>query len=137
MVNKETWMKIADLMGQESKSNRFKVGAVVVKDDRIVSTGYNGTPPGWENCCEDEHGNTKQEVIHAELNAICAAAKNGISLSGGTMYTNLSPCVSCGLAISAAGIRAVHYRTAYRDLSGVQLLTDNGIEVEQLNVQQE
>lgn len=129
----ETFMKIADTIAQESKAVRYKVGSVIVKNDRVVSCGYNGTPPGFDNKCEDENGNTKAIVIHSEVNAIFAASKAGIDTNDSTMYCNLSPCVPCALAICSVGVRNFYYRDAYRDSSGLQLLLDAGINVQQIN----
>jgi dCMP deaminase len=132
MINKKTFMKIADTIAQESKAKRYKVGSVIVKNDRIISCGYNGTPPGFSNECEDENGNTKATVIHSEVNAIFAASKVGIEINDSSMYCNLSPCVPCALAICSVGIRNFYYRDAYRDSSGLQLLLDAGINVEKV-----
>ena len=128
----ETFMKIADVIAQESKAVRYKVGSVIVKNDRIVSCGYNGTPSGFDNAAEDENGNTKATVIHSEANAIFAASKVGIEINDSSMYCNLSPCVPCALAICSVGIRNFYYRDAYRDSSGLQLLIDAGINVEKV-----
>jgi dCMP deaminase len=132
MIKQETWMKVAEVIATESKAERFKVAAVLVNNDRIIATGINGMPRGYDNKCEDENGNTRPEVCHAEINAIAFAAKNGVVVNGSDVYCTLSPCVACASALSNAGIRNFYYRTAYRDLSGVHLLTNLGIKVEQI-----
>ena len=132
MIKQETWMQVAETIAKESKAINAKVGAVAIKDDRIIATGYNGTPPGYTNKCEDEDGKTKEYVIHAEINTIAFASKHGVALDGATMYCSLSPCVACAAVMRSAGIHHVVYRTAYRDTRGLQLLSDMGIKVTQL-----
>ena len=105
-------------------------GALIVKDRMIISDGYNGTPTGFENFCEDEEGYTKWYVLHAEANAILKVAASTQSCKGSTLYITLSPCQSCSKLIHQAGITRVVYSQAYKDLSGVEFLEKAGIKVE-------
>ena len=130
--NVDTWMKVAEVIAQESKAERQKVGAVLVKDDRILSTGINGMPPGFPNKCEDEHNVTRPEVIHAESNAISWAARNSGGTNGATLYSTLAPCSVCAGLVLSAGIHAVYYRNAYRDSGGLDILRARGLFVKQL-----
>lgn len=127
----------AKLASNLSKAQRTKVGAVIVKDGRIISTGYNGMPSGSNNCCEnilpDGTLVTKKEVIHAEANAIYFCARNGISTDKTELYLTMSPCINCALAIIQAGIKRVYYINDYRDLSGVNFLKENNVEVIKVN----
>lgn len=123
-----TYMDIVNAISKESKAVRAKVGAIAVVDGRIVACGYNGTPPGFDNKCEDENGVTKKEVIHAESNIVAFASKYGVSICGADVYCNLSPCVTCAALLSAAGISRYYYRDTYRDSDGLRLLADTGIE---------
>ena len=107
------------------------VVALLVKDRMIISDGYNGTPSGFENICEDENGVTKPYVLHAEANAITKVAKSGNSSQDATLYVTASPCLECSKHIIQSGIRRVVYRDAYRLQDGVELLRRAGIEVEQ------
>ena len=111
------------------------MGALIVKDNMIISDGYNGTPSGFENICEDENGVTKPYVLHAEANAITKVAKSGNSSEGATLYVTASPCIECAKLIIQAGIRRVVYRDAYRLQDGPDLLRKSGIEVEQVDCQ--
>jgi len=129
----ETWMRVAEVIARESKAQRSQVGAVLVKGDRIISTGINGMPPGFPNECEDEHGNTKQEVIHAESNAVAWAARNNGGTDGSALYTTLSPCAVCAGLILSAGVSSVYYRTSYRDSTGLDTLRARGISVTHLS----
>ena len=130
------YMKVAELTATNSYARRTKVGAVLVRDGRIISSGWNGQPAGLPNNCEDELPDgslvTKNTVIHSEVNAIFFGAKNGIKTDGSTLYLTLSPCVTCALAIIQAGIKEVYYREKYRDLNGVKFLKKNNIKVYQL-----
>lgn len=125
------FMKTALLAARNSFAIRNKVGAVFVKDGRIISTGWNGQPQGFNNCCEEklEDGSLKtlSTVIHAEANAICFCAKNGISLKDCDLYITLSPCINCALLLLQSGIKNVYYYDDYRDNSGIQLLNQKGI----------
>lgn len=126
------YMDIAKRIALMSRAQRNKVGALLEKDGRIISMGWNGTPSGFDNVCEDENNVTKPEVIHAEMNAILKLAKSHDSGNGSTMYVTLSPCVQCAKAIIQSGIKRVKYDTPYRDLSGVDLLERAGITIEHL-----
>jgi len=137
----DAFMDTADRFAQLSSSRRLHVGAVVVKDNRIISIGYNGTPAGWDNNCENEfgldfNGNTtlvtKDEVIHAEANAISKLARSNDSGLGGTMFITHAPCVDCAKLIYGAGINTVYYRNSYRDTSGLDFLIKCNIGVEQV-----
>lgn len=130
-----TFLQMAEVFGKLSSCNRAKVGALITKDSRVISTGYNGFPTGFgkSGCsCEDRLGLTKAEVIHAEANAILFLAKYGISAAGATLYTDLSPCFACSVLILQAGITRVVYKNEYRDVSGLKFLKANGVEVCQL-----
>lgn len=122
------YLKIAQTLAEQSSAARLKVGALVVRDDRILSIGYNGTPAGWSNVCEDDSNLTKPEVIHAEMNALFKLARDGEAGKGATMFVTHSPCMECAKAISLVGIRKVHYLTEYRDLKGVTYLTEHGVD---------
>lgn len=115
------FMNVAKEIAQLSHCERFKVGAVLVKDGNIISFGYNGTPTGMDNCCERDNV-TLPYVIHGEVNAILKAAKNGTSVDGATLYLTLSPCLDCSKLILQSGVKRVVYLTAYRNLEGVEFL---------------
>ena len=132
-------MQIALELSRRSKAIRAKVGCLLVTTDQIMIGAYNGTPSGWDNCCEDvhetelfEHLVTKSSVIHSELNAILHAARQGVSVKGATLYVTLSPCVSCSAMISQVGIKRVVYLNEYRDTTGVDVLREHGIIVDKL-----
>lgn len=133
MSNKfdHSYLQMAEVWAQNSYCKRRKVGALIVKDKMIISDGYNGTPSGFENICEDENGVTKPYVLHAEANAITKVAKSGNSSSGATLYVTASPCMECSKLIIQSGITRVVYRDAYRLMDGIELLKRAGIEVEQ------
>ena len=119
------YFDIAERVSELSYANRLKVGAVIVKDDRILSYGYNGTPAGFDNSCETElNGDlvTKPEVIHAEQNAILKIARHGDSSSGATLFITHAPCVDCAKLILQSGISRVYYRQDYRSTAGIDLL---------------
>lgn len=126
----KAYLKIAKEWAQLSYCNRKKVGAIIVKDRMIVSDGYNGTPSGFENCCEDEEGLTKWYVLHAEANAILKVARSTQSCDGATLYTSFSPCKECSKLIHQSGITRVVYHKDYRDLSGIDFLKKAGVQVE-------
>ena len=128
-----SYLRMAEIWAQNSYCKRRKVGALLVKDKMIISDGYNGTPSGFENVCEDENGVTKPYVLHAEANAITKVAKSGNSSAGATLYVTASPCVECSKLIIQSGITRVVYRDEYRITDGVDLLRRAGIEVEQLS----
>ena len=132
-------MQIALELSRRSKAIRAKVGCLLVTTDQIMIGAYNGTPSGWDNCCEDvhetelfEHLVTKSYVIHSELNAILHAARQGVSVKGATLYVTLSPCLSCSAMISQVGIKRVVYLNEYRDTTGVDVLREHGIIVDKL-----
>ena len=126
-----SYLQMAEVWAQNSYCKRRKVGALIVKDKMIISDGYNGTPSGFENICEDENGVTKPYVLHAEANAITQVAKSGNSSSGATLYVTASPCMECSKLIIQSGITRVVYRDAYRLMDGIELLKRAGIDVEQ------
>ena len=132
-----SYLAMAEIWARNSYCKRRQVGALLVKDRTIISDGYNGTPSGFENICEDENGVTKPYVLHAEANAITKVAKSGSSSEGATLYVTASPCAECAKLIIQAGIRRVVYRDAYRLTDGVDLLRRAGIEVEQIAAHEE
>jgi len=128
-------MATAENYARLSSATRLKVGAVIVKDNRIISIGYNGMPSGWSNKCEttDELGNmpvTKPEVLHAETNAIAKVARSSESSEGATLYTTHAPCMNCAKLIHQAGIARVVWRDAYKTSDGLKFLDDCNIEVD-------
>lgn len=130
-------LEVAKIYASLSKARRLKVGALIVKDDRPISVGFNGTPSGADNNCEDEINGelvTKPNVIHAELNALYFAAKNGISTKNCTLIITDSTCMNCALGIIQAGITSVYYGKEFRDTTGLELLRENNIKVEQVGV---
>lgn len=124
-----SYLEMAAVWAKNSYCQRRKVGAIIVKDRMIISDGYNGTPSGFENVCEDENGVTKPYVLHAEANAITKVAKSGNSSLGATMYVTASPCVECAKLIIQAGIKRVVYDEEYRVADGLNLLRRAGVEV--------
>lgn len=129
MIDHKQYMEIAKLIANSSRSERKKVGCILVKDNNIISIGYNGTPHGFDNCCEID-GVTKKEVIHAEANAIVKCAKTSYSCEGCVMYTTYSPCIECSKLIVQAGIKKIYISELYYDLTGLDLLTQANIEYE-------
>ena len=125
----KAYLRMAHEWGKLSYCERKKVGAIIVKDRMIISDGYNGTPTGFENFCEDEEGYTKWYVLHAEANAISKVASSTQSCKGGTLYITLSPCKECSKLIHQAGIVRVVFTKAYRDASGIDFLKKAGIAV--------
>lgn len=123
---------MAHIWAKNSYCKRRQVGALIVKDRMIISDGYNGTPSGFENVCEDENGITKPYVLHAEANAITKVAKSSNSSEGATLYITDSPCMECAKLIIQAGICRVVYEKKYRVTDGLDLLERAGIDVEQL-----
>ncbi len=117
----KTYINIASLIAKHSKAERNKVGAILVKDNRIISIGYNGTPSGFDNCCE-ENGITKKEVLHAESNCISKCSRSNESSENTILYVTLSPCFDCCKLIIQSGIKEVYFREKYRNLSGLKLL---------------
>lgn len=153
------YMKTAEVFAECSTATRLHVGAIIVKDERIISIGYNGTPSGWDNTCEDtifvtgeealgtdmvslgytqtDKGNwtklkTKPEVLHAESNAIAKLAKFDGSGSGSVLFVTHSPCLDCAKLVFQSGISSVYYRNSYRDSSGVDFLERAGVKVERI-----
>ena len=124
---------MAAVWAKNSYCKRRQVGALLVKDRMIISDGYNGTPSGFENICEDENGVTKPYVLHAEANAITKVAKSGNNSKGATLYVTASPCMACAKLIIQSGISRVVYRDEYRLTDGVDLLRKAGIEVEKID----
>jgi dCMP deaminase len=125
----KAYLRMAREWGKLSYCNRKQVGAVIVKDRMIISDGYNGTPTGFENYCEDEEGYTKWYVLHAEANAILKVASSTQSCRGATLYITLSPCKECSKLVHQSGITRVVYNQAYKDDSGLQFLTRAGVEL--------
>lgn len=128
-----SYLEMARIWAQNSYCRRRQVGALIVKDRMIISDGYNGTPSGFENICEDENGVTKPYVLHAEANAITKVAKSGNNSKDATLYVTAAPCLECSKLIIQSGIRRVVYRDEYRLTDGVDLLRKAGIEVEKVD----
>ena len=128
----QSYLEMAEIWAQNSSCKRRKVGALLVKDRMIISDGYNGTPSGFENVCEED-GVTKPYVLHAEANAITKVAKSGNSSEGATLYVTASPCLECSKLIIQSGIKRVVYRDEYRLTDGIDLLRRAGIEVEKVD----
>ena len=126
-------MEMAAIWAKNSYCRRRQVGALIVKDRMIISDGYNGTPSGFENVCEDEHGVTKPYVLHAEANAITKVAKSGNSSEAATLYVTAAPCIECAKLIIQSGIKRLVYRDEYRLTDGVDLLRRAGITVEKVD----
>ena len=139
---KEAYMKTAETFAELSHARRLHVGAIIVKDDRIISIGYNGMPAGWDNNCEyevlpvhlgdDVTLKTRPEVLHAETNAIAKLAKSTESGANATLFVTHSPCIDCAKLIYQSGINSVYYRNAYRSEDGIQFLKQSGVKVEQI-----
>lgn len=126
------YLRMARIWAENSYCVRRKVGALIVKDKMIISDGYNGTPSGFENVCEDDEGHTKPYVLHAEANAITKLARSGNNSDQATLYVTASPCIECAKLIIQAGIRRVVYAEQYRLTDGIDLLRRAGVEVEHL-----
>lgn len=131
------YLRMARIWSENSYCQRRRVGALIVKDKRIISDGYNGTPSGFENVCEDEDHLTKPYVLHAEANVITKIARSNNNSDGSTLYVTDSPCVECSKLIIQAGIRRVVYAREYRLTDGIELLRRAGIEVEYHNINDE
>lgn len=125
----ERYLRMARIWAENSYCHRRQVGALVVKDKMIISDGYNGTPCGFENVCEDENNATKPYVLHAEANAITKLARSSNNSDGSTLYVTASPCIECAKLIIQAGIRRVVYGEKYRIADGIELLERAGIEL--------
>ncbi len=145
----DAYMQTAQIFANCSTAVRLKVGAIVVKDDRILSIGYNGTPSGWDNNCEEvvevkvndprynydnftKELKTKPEVLHAEMNALMKLAKSTESGDQATMFITHAPCMDCAKGIYQAGIKSIYYRTSYRDSAGVEFLEKCGVKIEKV-----
>ena len=126
------YLRMAYEWAKLSYCKRKQVGALIVKDKMIISDGYNGTPTGFENFCEDEEGYTKWYVLHAEANAISKVAGSTQSCKGATLYITLSPCKECSKLIHQAGITRLVYNIAYKDTSGLDFLERAGVEITQV-----
>ena len=133
-INKydKAYLRIAAEWSKLSYCKRKQVGAIIVRDRMIISDGYNGTPSGFENCCEDDEGLTQWFVLHAEANAILKVARSTQSCENATLYITLSPCKECSKLIHQSGIKRVVYQNAYKDTSGVDFLIKAGVEVDQI-----
>jgi len=127
------YLRMARIWAENSYCERRQVGALLVKDKMIISDGYNGTPAGFENSCEDENGITKQYVLHAEANAITKVAKSNNSSEGATLYVTTSPCPECSKLIIQAGIKRIVYTDPYRNSDGLDWLKRAGVEVTQID----
>ena len=127
------YLEMASVWARNSYCKRRQVGALLVKDRMIISDGYNGTPSGFENQCEDANGVTKPYVLHAEANAITKVAKSGNNSAGATLYITDSPCMECAKLIIQSGIRRVVYADEYRLTDGIDLLRRAGVDVEKIN----
>ncbi len=125
----KAYLRMALEWAKLSYCDRKKVGAIIVKNNMIISDGYNGTPSGYTNCCEDEKGDTEWYVLHAEANAILKVAKSTQSAKGATLYITLSPCKECSKLIIQSGITRVIFNKKYKDTSGIDFLRDYGIEI--------
>ncbi len=122
------YLRMTAIWAENSYCERRKVGALIVKDNMIISDGYNGTPAGFENVCEDEEGNTKPYVLHAEANAITKVARSNNSSDGATLYVTASPCIECAKLIIQSGIKRVVFKDLYRLTTGIDLLKRAGVE---------
>ena len=131
------YLRMAQIWAENSYCIRRQVGALIVKDKMIISDGYNGTPMGFENICEDDDDHTKAYVLHAEANAITKVAQSNNSSLGATLYVTTSPCIECSKLIIQAGIKRVVFGEIYRITDGVELLKRAGIECVQLNINNE
>lgn len=129
------YMKMAKISAESSKASRKKVGAIIVKDNKIISEGYNGTPTGMDNNCENDEGDTFWYVLHAESNAIAKLAYHGgVGCKNSTLYCTVSPCKNCSKLIIQSGIIRVVYLEKYRDLDGIEFLKEYGISVLQISI---
>lgn len=133
-------MKVAETFAELSSARRLHVGAIVVKEDRIISIGYNGMPSGWDNNCETEEKvqggitllKSKREVLHAETNAIAKLAKSTESADDAVLFVTHAPCLDCAKLVYQSGISSVYYRNSYRDEAGIIFLKNSGVEVIQI-----
>jgi dCMP deaminase len=134
----DAYMKTAEVFAELSSARRLHVGAIIVKDDRIISIGYNGMPSGWDNNCENDFGLdlkgnrtlvTKPEVLHAETNAIAKLAKSTESGNGASLFVTHAPCLDCAKLVYQSGISSVYYRNSYRSLDGIEFLDRAGVQI--------
>jgi len=128
------YLEMAQIWSELSHAKRTKVGAILVKDNTIIADGYNGTPQGFENDCEDEQNTTKWYVLHAEANAILKVARSTQSSQDSTLYVTLSPCKECAKLIVQAGIKRVLYTSEYRDTTGIEFLQKTGIDCQKMDI---
>jgi dCMP deaminase len=137
----DAFMKTAETFAELSHARRLHVGAIIVKDDRIISIGYNGMPAGWDNNCEDElrwpnghiaHLKTKPEVLHAETNAIAKLAKSSESGAGASIFITHAPCLDCAKLVYQSGINSVYYRNTYKNEDGIDFLKKCNVKVEKV-----
>lgn len=129
---RNAYMDVAERFAQLSSAKKLKVGAVLVKGDSIVAIGYNGTPAGWSNICEDETGETVPDTIHAEANCIAKLARSCVSGEGTTMFVTHAPCIHCAKIIYGAGVKKVYYKDNYKNDLGINFLKKCGIAVLQV-----
>lgn len=128
----KAYLRMAKTWSELSHCSRKQVGAIIVKDGMIISDGFNGTPSGFDNCCENEFGETLWYVLHAEANAILKVAKSTHNCQGATLYLTLSPCKDCSKLVVQSGISKVVFANSYKDDSGIKFLEDAGVEVVQI-----
>lgn len=137
----DAYMKVAETFAELSSARRLHVGCIIVKDDRVVSIGYNGMPAGWDNNCEEvvQHSDdtvtlkTKPEVLHAETNAIAKLARSSESGLGSSLFVTHAPCIDCAKLIYQSGISKVYYRNQYRNTDGIDFLKQCNVEIENVN----
>lgn len=129
----KAYLRMAKTWSELSHCQRKQVGAIIVKEGMIISDGYNGTPSGFDNCCEDHKGDTHWYVLHAEANAILKVAKSTHNCQDATLYLTLSPCKDCSKLVVQSGIKRVVFMNLYKDASGIEFLREAGIEVEQID----
>ena len=125
----KAYLRLAESWAKLSQCNRKQVGAIIVKDEIIISDGFNGTPAGFDNCCENDEGLTYWYVLHAEANAILKVAKSTNNCKGATLYLTHSPCRDCSKLVLQSGIKRVVYKEAYKDPSGIDFLGNAGVEM--------
>ena len=130
----ERYLRMATIWAENSYCRRRQVGAIIVKDKMIISDGFNGTPSGFENVCEDENDSTKPYVLHAEANAITKVARSSNSSDGATLYVTTSPCIECSKLIIQSGIKRVVYNESYRMHDGIDLVKRAGVECVQIDI---
>ena len=128
LLKYNTYLDIARQMASLSHANKLKVGALLMRDERILASGYNGMPAGGDNVCEVD-GHTKDEVVHAEANAVCFAARHGVTLDGATLVCTHAPCVECAKLLLQSGIKQVLYGEDYKNRDGINMLINYGVEV--------